>query len=264
MEWNTLKIASQETIKKYGLAMTLEEDFYPESRFGGFTDIDGTIAFYLRVNALLKSSDVLLEVGCGRAAFKEDPVAIRREMRIFKGKVKRVIGIDTDTDAQQNPYLDEFKLLEGNNWPIESNSINCIVCDYVLEHLPDPEAFFAETQRVLVNGGYLCIRTTNAWSYVALAARMVPNKHHSKVLNVVQASRKVQDVFPVEYKCNNVWRVRSALSRHGFEGSAYCYEAEPSYLSFSRLAYFIGVLHQRFSPRLFKPAIFAFGRLQKR
>jgi len=28
---------------------------YPESRFGGFSDIDGTVTFYSRVNALLVS-----------------------------------------------------------------------------------------------------------------------------------------------------------------------------------------------------------------
>ena len=34
--------------------MSLLEAFYPESKFGGFTDLDGTIRFYLRVNALLE------------------------------------------------------------------------------------------------------------------------------------------------------------------------------------------------------------------
>jgi len=29
------------------------ETFYPESRFGGFTQIDGTVAFYSRVQALV-------------------------------------------------------------------------------------------------------------------------------------------------------------------------------------------------------------------
>ena len=33
--------------------MTPRERFYPESRFGGFTDIDGTIAFYTRVHSQL-------------------------------------------------------------------------------------------------------------------------------------------------------------------------------------------------------------------
>ena len=43
----------------------------------------------------------------------------------------------------------------------------------------------------------------------------------------------------------------------------YGYEAEPSYLSFSTIAYFFGVLYQKFAPGCIKPAIYAFGKLRK-
>jgi len=41
--------------------MRYEEIYYPEFRFGGFTDIDGTIIFYSRVNSLLDSSFTVLD-----------------------------------------------------------------------------------------------------------------------------------------------------------------------------------------------------------
>ena len=50
--------------------------FYPESKFGGFTDINGHIVFYTRVNALIASASVVLDVGCGRGAYGEDPLPI--------------------------------------------------------------------------------------------------------------------------------------------------------------------------------------------
>jgi hypothetical protein len=50
------------------------------------------------------------------------------------------------------------------------------------------------------------------------------------------------------------------MRRHGFDHVVYGYEAEPSYLHFSRLAYVLGVLHQRFAPGFLKPAIFGFAR----
>jgi len=53
------------------------------------------------------------------------------------------------------------------------------------------------------------------------------------------------------------------MKKHGFEGVVYGYEAEPSYLSFSKSAYRLGVLHQRFAPRFLKPVIFAFGKSNK-
>jgi hypothetical protein len=49
------------------------------------------------------------------------------------------------------------------------------------------------------------------------------------------------------------------LSRHGFEGVVYGYEPEPGYLNFSKFAYFLGVLHQRYAPKFFKPVIFVFA-----
>ena len=89
----------------------LKEIFYPESKFGGFTDIDGTIVFYQRVNSLLEKHFVLLDVGCGRGAYGEDTILIKKNLRIFKTKVKKVIGIDIDKAAEKNPFLDELMVI---------------------------------------------------------------------------------------------------------------------------------------------------------
>jgi SAM-dependent methyltransferase len=243
--------------------MKYKELFYPEARFGGFSDIDGTIAFFNRVNALLEPSFTVLDVGCGVGMYADDPLLLRRNLRILKGKVGNVIGLDVDPVAQDNPFLDEFRLIENNCWPVENHSIDLIVADHMLEHIDDPDQFFAEARRTLNDGGYLCIRTPNRWSYVALFASLVPNKHHSKVLSVVQEGRKEEHVFPTLYKCNSIGKIKGMLKKYGFDSVVYGYGTEPSYLSFSKIAYALGVLHQRFAPRFLEPVIFAFGKLQK-
>lgn len=243
--------------------MDIKEVFYPEARFGGFTDIDGTLAFFNRVNSLLDLSFTVLDVGCGRGGYDEDSIPIRRNLRILKGKVAKVIGIDVDQSAQNNPFLDEFYLIESESWPIATDSIDLIVCDSALEHIDNPDQFFLEVRRVLRNGGYLCIRTPNQWSYIALFARLIPNKYHAKVISVVQDGRKEDDVFPTVYKCNSIWKLKSAMEKSGLECVVYGYEAEPYYLSYSKIVYFFGVLHQRFAPGFMKSAIFAFGKMNK-
>lgn len=243
--------------------MNIKERFYPESRFGGFTDIDGTVVFFSRINSLLESSFVILDVGCGRGACNDDSVVFRKNLRNFKGKVAKVIGIDVDPSARENPFIDEFYLIKDNSWPIESDSIDLIVCDNVLEHISSPDQVFQEIRRVLNDGGYLCIRTPNRWSYIAIAATLIPNKHHSKVTAVVQDERKVEDVFPTFYKCNSIGRMKNLMNMNRIECVVYGYEAEPSYLSFSKIAYFFGALHQRFAPGFIKPVIFAFGKIKK-
>jgi hypothetical protein len=83
------------------------------------------------------------------------------------------------------------------------------------------------------------------------------------VTSAVQDRRKEEDVFPTLYKCNSIRKLKNVMKKNGFECVVYGYEAEPSYLSFSTVAYGMGVLHQRFAPAFLKPAIFAFGKIHK-
>jgi len=238
---------------------SLMNKYYPESRFGGFTNIDGTISFFTRVNALIAPTSVILDVGCGRGEYAEDPLPLRAALRNLRGKGAKVIGLDVDQAASANPCLDEFVLLEGNSWPIPSNSVDLIVCDHLLEHVDDPKALFSECSRVLKTGGVLCARTPNKWSYVALAAMIIPNQHHAKVTSYVQDKRQEQDVFPTRYRCNTVGALKKLMQAHDLDGVTVRYEAEPSYFSFSSILYLLGYLHQRFIPRFFSPILFLFA-----
>ena len=234
--------------------------FFPESVYGGFTDIDGTIHFYLRVNALLKDEFIVLDIGCGQGAYKDDTCRIRKELRTLMGKCQRVIGIDIDKSAANNPFLDEFRLIKSDQWPLEDASVDLMVCDYVFEHIRQPEIFLSECKRVLRSGGYFCFRTTNAFGYVALIARLLPNWWHPKLTARVQSGRSKEDVFPTYYRCNTIWRIRRYLKDLGFDGCIYTFEAEPSYLEFSKFAYWLGILHQKYEPKAVKLNIFGFTR----
>jgi SAM-dependent methyltransferase len=241
----------------------MKELFYPESSFGGFSDVDGTVAFYQRIKALVDRETAVLDFGCGRGAYAEESVPLRRELRSFKGQVQRVIGLDVDREAAGNPFIDEFHLLDGETWPLSESTIDLIICDNVIEHLEQPEVFFSESRRVLKNGGFLCIRTPNLWGYVALFSRLVPNRSHSQVLVKVKERTNLKDVFPTHYRCNTIPKLRKQLKECGFSGIVYGYGPEPAYLSFSRIAYFLGVLYQRYAPRSLQPVIFSFSRLKK-
>jgi SAM-dependent methyltransferase len=173
--------------------------YYPESRIGGFTNIDGTIAFYSRVNALLTPASVVVDIGCGRGAYGEDRILYRRDLRILQGKCARVIGIDVDAKAVQNPFLDEFRLIEAGGLPVEDGSTDLCLADNVLEHLADPDRFFAECRRILKPGGLVCIRTPNVISYFGLLSRLVPNRQHVPVLQKAKDRLNEQDVFPTVF-----------------------------------------------------------------
>lgn len=242
--------------------MKFQHIYYPESRFGGYTDIDGSIAFYTRVNSLLKPGDIFLDVGCGRGEYAEDPVVIRRNLRIFKGKCRRVLGMDVDPRASTNPFVDEFHLITEDKWALKDESVDLCLCDNVIEHIENPYRFLAECTRVLKQGGHLCMRTTNLWSYIGLGSWLLPNRFHAPVLTGMQSLRKSEDVFPTLYRANSVNKLQHLLGRYGFDHCVYGYESEPNYLSFSRPFYFLGVMYQRFAPKRSRSVILAFGKKQ--
>ena len=242
--------------------MSLLHCFYPESRFGGYSDRDGTVAFYGRIQGMLSPGMTVLDVGCGRGAgLVDDPVPWRRELRRLRGRCERVIGIDIDPVGAENSGLDEFRhLRDPLAWPVDDASVDLIVSDFVLEHVDDAASFFSEVNRVLKPGGVFCARTTNRLGYVGLAASLVPNRRHAGVLGKVQRDRKEIDVFPTRYRVNTVWRLRAELRKVGFEAVVYGYEAEPSYLQFSTIAYGFGKLLHALTPPPLRTCLFAFGR----
>jgi SAM-dependent methyltransferase len=235
--------------------------YYPESRFGDFSDIDQLVVFYTRVRALLKPTDTVLEIGCGRGKHAAERSETRRRLKVLNDACARVIGVDVDPGAAENPFVDEFHLIEsGRGWPLPDASIDLAVGDYVLEHVDDPAAFFAECHRVLRPGGYLCLRTTNAASYFGVVARLVPNRLHAPIVQRVYLNpRPERDVFPIRYRCNTVGKVRSMLERQGFDHCVYGYQSDPAHFGFSRVLYALGVLHQRFAPKNIRTAIFVFA-----
>jgi len=234
--------------------------WYPEVAIGGFSHVDGTVEFYSRINGILEPSSVVLDLGCGRGAAQDDPSPWRRQLQILRGKCSTVIGADLDPAASSNPHIDDFILIEDGKVALPDAHVDLCVSDAVVEHVDDVTGFFAECARLVKPGGYLCLRTPNAWNYATIATRAIPNRLHTHVLRVVQPERKEEDVFPTLYRCNTVRGVRRAMERHGFASVVHTFESEPAYLSFSRVTYALGVLHQRYAPPALRRTIMAYGR----
>lgn len=237
------------------------EEFYPESRGRGFTSVDGTLAFYERVRRLIPAGGVVLDVGCGRGAgVTDDPVAERRIARDLRSVASAVIGIDVDPGAVVNPAISEFRLLEAGRWPVDSASVDLCLADYVLEHVADPKGFVGEAHRVLKPGAWFCFRTPNVRSYFGILSRLTPRRLHKGVVKKTSDSRAGEDVFPTYYRFNSRAKVDAVLRGMGFDAEIVGYEAEPSYLAFSKLAYRLGVLHQKHAPERWKLNLFVFAR----
>lgn len=237
---------------------------YPELRFGGFTRKNLTVLFLARAQALAMGSKTVLDIGCGRGQYMDDQCEYRRTLRDFRATGRHVIGIDVDPAGHSNPLINEFRQIGKDfRWPVDDASIDFAMCDYVLEHVPDPDAFFGELRRVLRPGGVFITRTPSRWSYIAVAARLIPNSMHAKVVGKVQEGRKEMDVFPTVYRANTRGALRKQLRRQGFEECVYSVEGDPNYMHFSHVLYRVMDMIHAVLPPFCRSTIIAMARKPK-
>lgn len=208
----------------------LERRMYNEANVSGFAHVDQEVAFFTQVAALVRPDDVLLDFGAGRGAWFEDEAShYRKWLQNFRGRVAHVDGCDIDPVILDNRSLDAALVFApGEPLPYPDNRFDIVVCRYVFEHLPDPEWAARELLRVTRPGGWICALTPNKWGYVAIAARLIPNRLHVAALRFIQPHNKAADIFPTTYRLNTPGAVR-----HHFGAGADVYHyrtsAVPSY-----------------------------------
>ncbi|HEV7344496.1 MAG TPA: methyltransferase domain-containing protein [Devosia sp.] len=235
------------------------QTMYPEVAAGGFSRVDGTVDFYQRINALVQPDSVVLDVGAGRGqAHHDDPSSYRRSLRNFKGRTRRVIGIDVDPVVMTNPSLDEAHLIVNDKWPVETGSVDVAFSDYTFEHVPDPAAFASEALRVLKPGGWLCARTPNKHGYISIASRLIPESMHGRVLRRAQPDRKEEDVFPTTYLLNTPRDIKGRFSPASWNYYIYTQNAEPAYFGSSAALWRIAGAALKLTPQRFWPTLMIF------
>lgn len=226
---------------------------------GNFTDNDGTIDFYLRVNSLVNSDSIVLDLGAGRASwFEDDLCETRKNIRLLKGKVKQVIAADVDKVVLKNKSSDKQLIIKNGKLDIEPESVDVIIADYVLEHIDNPTEFYEQINKCLKNGGWFCARTPHKYSYVSVGASFVGNNSHSKLLKSMQPKRKEADVFPTRYKMNLKKDISKTFSN--WDNKTFIYRSEPSYYFGNRILFTIQSILHRVFPAFFCGNLFVFVR----
>ncbi|GHC09312.1 class I SAM-dependent methyltransferase [Thermomonas carbonis] len=238
------------------------EALYPEHEFGGYTNQDGAVAFYSRVQSLLRRDSIVCDFGCGRGFHKDLYRGFARDVQVFTRKAKHVVGVDVDSYAAENPYIDEFRLISPMDapLPLASESVDLVVTEWVVEHLPNPRDSLDELSRVIKPGGFLCIRTPNLWHYSCLAALMIPDRLHYKVRQLLRQPHESEDVFPTLYRANTRGLLASMLEERGFDAVVYRHRGPSHLTEAGRFLGQIGEWIERFSPAVFHHELHAFAR----
>lgn len=235
----------------------------PEVGAGGFSHRNSTVQFYSRINALLGPEMVVLDVGAGRGQFLEDTCAYRRSLKLFRGRVKEVIGLDVDPAISENKALDRhYVIAPEEKFPLEDDSVDIVVSDWTFEHVAAPAHFCQELHRIIKKGGWICARTPNKWGLTAIAARLIPGTLHAALLRRLEPRRKEHDSFPVVYSLNTRPAIRKYFPPSQWVDCSYYDNGDPQYYGNSALIWRATDILFRLAPERFSANYFIF--LQKR
>lgn len=162
----------------------------------------------------------------------------------YRGRVKRVVGIDLDPRVTENPLLDHGVVGSAYELPFADNSFDLAFCIYVLEHIDKAQCFADEVARVLKPGGVFLCLTPNKFHYVPLIASMTPHSFHEWYNR--WRGRADEDTFPTCYRLNSRGDMRRHFGTAGFDRcDMEMVEAPPNYLMFSVPTFLAGAAYQR-------------------
>lgn len=215
----------------------------------------------------LPAGAIVLDFGAGRGVAFADKRPVATDLVRLAPKLSRRIGVDVDPVVRENPGLDEAHVLTDQNdyrIPLPDASVDAVVADWVVEHLPDPLRSFAECRRVLKPNGLFAARTPNSWYYAYAISRAVGSSRFGTfLLRIAQPRRRSDDIFKTHYGANTTRTLRRLLRDAGFSNvEIVTHEAEPTYMMFSRVTLLLGWAYGRLAQRGFLPraSLFAFAR----
>ena len=216
---------------------------------------DSTVKFYNYVNTLVDKNSIVVDFGAGRGSWLEEDSKFKINLRTLKGKVKKVIGIDVDSIVLENKSTDN-NIVYKDTIPIEDNSVDLIIMDWVLEHINDTTKFYSEINRILKINAIICARTPNFYSYWVMCSKIIPRKMHELVIKKVQNNRKEIDVFPAFYKLNTTKDIKKTFKK--YENFIYLETPDPGYYFNNKIIYNIMKLLHKLLPKSLTSVLFVF------
>jgi SAM-dependent methyltransferase len=107
---------------------------------------------WMQKEAFAAAHGVMLDYGCGGQTYR----------KLFEPKVTRYIGADVATAA--NTKLD-IELLPGQPVPLADRSVDTVLSNQTLEHVPDTDFYLRECHRLLRSRGILILTAPMQWRH---------------------------------------------------------------------------------------------------
>ena len=188
-----------------------------------------------KLEEYLSDHKTVVDLGCGRSA----PV-----LRRLRGRAARFIGVDLVDFTEQIEGVELYNADAAHMPFLKSDSVDLMFCRSVMEHITDPEEAFKEIHRVLKPGGHFVFLTANIYDYASIAAMIVPNRYHARIVKFSEG-RPEEDTFPTAYKCNSRRAIARLGRNHGFRVVQISYLGQyPNYFNFNKYLHLMGSLYE--------------------
>lgn len=193
-----------------------------------------------KIESILRKEHTILDAGCGRSA----PVLSK-----YIGKADKLVGVDLEDYTNSSG---DIEYIQGNisSIRVPSASVDIVISRAVLEHVPDPNAVFAEINRILKPDGSFIFLTPNLWDYVSIISFLVPNRFHPFIVNKTEG-RTLEDVFPSYYKANTYNAISKLCKKSGLSINEFKWLSQyPAGFMFSATLFRIAMVYEKLVSRL--------------
>ena len=165
-------------------------------------------AYHRLLGGFLREGMTVVDAGCGRGRVAPFPWSRYPGVRL--------VGVDPDAAARDNPQLAEFhRLRAGRDWPLGSGTADLVTARYVLEHVAEPADFLGNVRRVLRPGGRFLFLTPNRRHPAMVVSRLLPVAIKRRILGRTSCISHEQ-VFATRYRMNTPRRIRELAGASGF------------------------------------------------
>jgi SAM-dependent methyltransferase len=131
---------------------------------------------------------------------------------------KTIYAVEPDAETLATNRAPNRICAGGESIPLPDASVDAVVCEYVVEHLVEPERVLRELRRILRPGGRFVFVTPNAWSYSAIATRLTSQRFHEAFLGRLTklGGSGNQKPFPTAFRMNTRGQIERLARDTGY------------------------------------------------
>lgn len=157
--------------------------------------------------ALPKKGGAALDAGCGRQS----------QLRPFRKRIKRFVGVDIHEPSKPLDWLDEFAVVDvcRDEGAFPNATFDVALSSFTVEHFDDPPAAFHTMRDWLKPGAWLIVSTVNRGHPLVNAYLSLPAGIRDRLQPVIKSS--AADAHPLVGACNHLGQLRDALMNAGYQ-----------------------------------------------